>query len=195
MALLAVIGDAGLSGQMINGLSVRVSAQSIESVAHATSLSPAARAREEDLASGLKSLSFLLGDWDAVPGAAGETGAFSFRSGVQGRVIIRTNYANYPAANGKPASRHDDLMVIAVDGETLRADYFDTEGHVIRYVVESPAAGQVTFLSEVKPNEPRYRLRYTANADGTLAGQFDIAPTGKTESFNPFLTWSARHAR
>jgi hypothetical protein len=144
---------------------------------------------------GLKPLAFLLGDWEAAPGSAGETGATSFRSSVQGRVIVRTNDATYPAANGKPASRHDDLMVIAAEGSTLRADYFDNEGHVIRYSVESPAAAQVSFVSDVKANEPRYRLRYSMNADGTLTGQFDIAPPGKPEDFTRYLTWSARRAR
>jgi hypothetical protein len=190
-----VIGSAGVNGHTIDTLSDPVSAWRVDSAVHATVASPVAPARENDLAPALTSLAFLLGDWDAVPAAAGETGAFSFRSSVQGRVIVRTNYANYPAANGKPASRHDDLLVIAADGGTLRADYFDNEGHVIRYVVESPAAGQVVFVSEVKPNEPRYRLRYTANPDGTLAGQFDVAPPGKPESFNPYLKWSARRPR
>src|SRR5262249_31724191 len=62
-----------------------------------------------DLVPALKPFGFLKGDWDAVPGPAGETGAFSFKPGAQGHILVRTNFASYPASAGKPASRHDDL--------------------------------------------------------------------------------------
>jgi hypothetical protein len=34
-----------------------------------------------------------------------------------------------------PATRHDDLVAIHVDGGRVKADYFDSDGRVIRYVV------------------------------------------------------------
>jgi hypothetical protein len=148
-----------------------------------------------DIADDLRSLAFLLGDWTADPGQAGETGGFSFKTQVQGRVIVRTNYANYPASGGKPASRHDDLMVIAAEGDSLHADYFDSEGHVIRYVVQSPKAGEALFVSAAKPNEPRYRLRYSLRADGALEGHFDVAAPGAPDLFAPYLTWTAHRSR
>jgi hypothetical protein len=143
----------------------------------------------------LDSLAFLLGDWAAEPGSAGETGAFTFRSDVQGHVIVRSNFARYPASGGRPASRHDDLMVIALDGKAVHADYFDSEGHVIHYLVDSPRPREVVFLSETRPDEPRYRLRYALNAEGTLSGQFDIAAPGHPDTFTPYLTWTARRSR
>src|SRR5262245_4140034 len=147
---------------------------------------------DDALVAALKPLGFLLGDWDAAPGPSGETGGFSFRSGAQGHILVRTNFANYPASADKPASRHDDLMVIAPDAGAICADYFDNEGHVIRYVARSINSGQVEFVSEIKPNEPRFRLRYTANRDDSLAGQFDIAPPGQPDTFSPYLSWTAR---
>ena len=140
----------------------------------------------------LQPFAFLLGSWDADPGRSGETGGFTFSVGAQGHVILRTNYANYPAPSDKPASRHDDLMVIAPDGNSVRADYFDSEGHVIRYAVQTAEAGQAVFLSDLKPNEPRYRLRYAANKDGSVTGVFDVAPPGAPTTFNAYLTWTAR---
>jgi len=157
------------------------------------------RVRQEkndaELSAALKPFGFLLGDWDAVPGPAGETGGFGFKSSVQGRVMVRTNYANYPASAGKPASRHDDVMVMAADGDIIRADYFDSEGHVIRYVARSPAARQVELVSEIKSGEPRYRLRYRMEADDTLHGEFEIAPPGKPDAFSRYLEWTARRSR
>jgi hypothetical protein len=142
----------------------------------------------------LKAFAFLLGEWTAVPGAAGESGGFAFASDVQGRVMRRTNHADYPAAPGRPASRHDDLMVIAVDNDVVRADYYDSEGHIIRYVVTSPGAGQALFESDARPNEPRYRLRYALGPDGVLAGQFDVAAPDKPTDFKQYLTWTARRS-
>src|SRR5262249_3057809 len=57
------------------------------------------------------SLRFLLGDWTAIDTPAGETGAFTFRTAVQDRVIVRTNDANYAATAHPPASRHDDNLI------------------------------------------------------------------------------------
>src|SRR4051794_33511311 len=80
----------------------------------------------------LSPLHFLVGDWRAIETAPGETGAFAFKLSVQDRVIIRTNEAVDAAHAQRPASRHDDLMVIYAEDGSLKADYFDNEGHVIR---------------------------------------------------------------
>jgi hypothetical protein len=133
----------------------------------------------------------LIGEWQALDDPSGATGGFTFSYSVQDRVIVRTNYASYPAANGKPASRHDDLMVIFLDGDAVRADYFDNEGHVIRYIAEA-RPDQIVFLSEIKASEPRYRLLYRRGSDGLLHGRFDVAPPGKPDTFSTYLSWSAR---
>jgi hypothetical protein len=172
------------------------SAESTRTEAIAPAGTPAGSWQEtserNDLVPALKPFGFLQGDWDAVPGPAGETGAFSFQPGAQGHILVRTNFASYPASAGKPASRHDDLMVIAPDGDTVRADYFDSEGHIIRYTVRAVGPREVVFTSEVKSNEPRYRLRYTSNGDASVAGQFEVAPPGEPDSFKPYLTWTGR---
>src|SRR5262249_19882663 len=95
----------------------------------------------------LKPLEFLLGDWGAVGTPAGESGAFIFSLAVQDRVIVRTSYAKYPARDGQPATRHDDLMVIFAEGGALKADYFDSEQHVIHYIVSPRGPKEVVFLS------------------------------------------------
>lgn len=137
-------------------------------------------------------LRFLLGDWVAVDTPKGESGSFSFAAAVQGHVITRTNQATYAATADRPASRHEDLLVIASDNGTLTADYFDSEGHVIRYAVESREPNVVTFVSVPGPHEPRYRLTYRAGADGRLVGSFEIAPPGTPDRFQPYLSWTAR---
>jgi len=143
----------------------------------------------------LSALNFLLGDWDAISSAAGESGAFNFTLALQDRVIIRTNYAKYPAQDGKPATRHDDLMVIFVEGNVLKANYFDSEQHVIRYTIDTRGPGDVVFVSEAPAGEPRYRLSYTLAASGQLKGSFEIAAPGSPDDFKPMLAWTARRLK
>ena len=137
-------------------------------------------------------LEFLLGDWEALSKPGEATGSFSFTREVQGRVITRHNHADYPAANGRPASTHDDLMVIYQGGTVLRANYFDNEGHIILYTVQSSAEGQVTFVSEALSNAPRYRLSYAKLPNGNVRGKFEIAPPGKPDGFTEYLAWEAK---
>jgi hypothetical protein len=137
-------------------------------------------------------LRFLIGDWQAVETAPGETGSFTFALAVQDHVIVRTNEARYAATAVAPASRHDDLLVIYGDNGALKADYFDSEAHVIRYFVELRPSNVVVFISDANPREPRYRLTYREDAGGVLIGSFEIAPPGSPDSFKPYLSWKAR---
>jgi hypothetical protein len=137
-------------------------------------------------------LRFLVGEWQAVDTRAGESGAFTFKLAVQDHVLIRTNEANYAATAERPASRHDDLLVIYAENGSLRGEYFDSEGHVIRYAVQPRGPNAVAFVSDANPREPRYRLTYSAGPDGALAGSFEIAPPGSPDGFKPYLAWKAR---
>ena len=143
----------------------------------------------------LDGLAFLIGSWEAVPGPDGARGASTFRFDVQGRVLVRTNRADYPAAGGRPASSHEDLMVVFVEGAPpAKAIYFDNEGHVIRYTVAALTPKGVTFVSEAASGQPRYRLTYTMLADDRLAGEFALAPPDAPERFKPMFSWEMRPA-
>lgn len=141
----------------------------------------------------LQPLAFLIGEWvssgSGVPGSGQGTALFKWS--LQDRVMLRTSYAEYPPEGSRPATRHDDLMVIYVSPAGVRANYYDNEGHVIRYTVRSPAPGQAVFLSEARPDEPTYRLTYRLADGDTLDGEFEIAAPG-TESFQSYLSWQSR---
>src|ERR1700693_5731676 len=70
----------------------------------------------------------FLGAWEGAGGGGpGQgSGTFTFSPELQGAVLVRHNYAQYPATQDKPAYRHDDLMVIYPDpsGKKTRADYW-----------------------------------------------------------------------
>lgn len=128
----------------------------------------------------------LVGTWiaDGKPGAP--TGGFTLRESLQGRILVRENYAEYPKSNERPAARHDDLMVLYKDGAITRADYWDNEGHVIHYTVL--AADNITFLGDEKSGEPRYRLIYRLTSPTTMSIEFAIAPPNAPGKFKPYIT-------
>lgn len=121
----------------------------------------------------------LTGEW-AGEGAGG-TGGFSFERALQGKVVVRKNFAEYPA----PRPRHDDLMVIYAEGAALRADYWDSEGHVIRYTVEATPQ-KIVFASE------RFRLTYTLDGPDRLGILFEVA---QGKEMKPYITASATRKR
>jgi hypothetical protein len=146
----------------------------------------------------LEPLAFLIGEWEAAgagqPGSG--TGRAVFSRALQDRVILRSSYAEYPGSGAAPGSRHDDLLVVyvAADG-AVRADYYDSEGHVIRYRVTSPAPGQAVFVSEPETGKLRYRLSYELAPRDVLRGEFAIAPPDEPTAFKPYLAWESRRAK
>ena len=136
---------------------------------------------------------FLVGHWtgegSGQPGNG--TGAFSFAPDLQDHVMVRKSFAEYPSAAGKPASRHDDLMILYRDevSHDLTAVYFDSEGHVIHYKVSANGQAAV-FVSEAPAGQPRFRLTYTPNGKDSVKLRFEIAPPGK--DFTTYLEAGAR---
>lgn len=138
-------------------------------------------------------LDWLVGRWTGEGGgAATGSGDFTFEREAGGQALVRRNVAFYPPTDGKPAQRHDDLMVIWPDGAAVRATYWDSEGHVIHYAVTVSAAGDAVFVSDDAAG-PRFRLSYH-RTDRGLAGLFEIAPPNARERFAPYLQWTARRA-
>jgi hypothetical protein len=115
-----------------------------------------------------KPLQFLGGEWIGEgAGSPGEsTGACSFAFDLQRKVLIRKSYAE------SPRSRHDDLMVVFLESKNLKAIYFDSEDHVIRYTVEA-GPDLVRFINE------QYRLTYRKSGEDKLLMDFDVGAPGK----------------
>ncbi|HKE28344.1 MAG TPA: hypothetical protein VKB88_38610 [Bryobacteraceae bacterium] len=144
-------------------------------------------------ADGWGPLQFLVGKWvgegSGDPGKG--AGAFSLLPDLQGKILVRKSFAEYPAANGRPATRHDDLMIVYREpgsGE-LRATYYDSEGHTIAYVVQAVEGG-VAFVSDGPRDQTRYRLTYLAAGKDRAKLKFEIAPPGK--DFNLYLDAAIR---
>ncbi len=141
---------------------------------------------------------FLIGEWVGEgTGAPGEgTGGFSFSYDLQNTVLVRKNFANYPATKDRPAFTHDDLMIVYQEAGKTRAIYFDNEQHVINYTVElSKDSNAAIFLSDASPSAPRFRLTYTKLGTDRIKITFDMAPPGKPDSFATYLEGTARRKK
>ena len=144
-------------------------------------------------------LQYLIGNWTAegggTPGEA--TGSFSFTTDMQGKVLIRRSRAEYPATKDRPAANHDDLMIVFRDPDqnaegAVRAMYFDSEGHVIRYTV-TMFGDKIIFTSEPTRTAPQYRFSYNRVGADEVRMKFEIAPPGK--GFTTYLDGSAKRTR
>ncbi len=151
----------------------------------------AGAARAEDKKAPLEALEPLVGQWEGhgsgQPGAT--TGApFDFHFALEGRLLVRKSASDYPAQGDRPATHHEDLLIIWADGPKLFAKYWDNEGHVIDYAV-THTGSHVQFLSS---GAPAFRLIYQLVEADALKIEFGISPAGKPDGFKTYLSGSAR---
>lgn len=141
---------------------------------------------------------FLLGEWVGEGGGdPGQgVGGFTFSLDLQNTILVRKNFADYPATKDRPAFSHNDLMVVYKEGETTRAIYFDNEQHVINYTVTfSQDSTSVVFLSDVIASAPRFRLTNTKTGNDSMSITFEFAPPGKPEAFTRYIDANARRKK
>lgn len=137
--------------------------------------------------------SHFVGEWQGQgAGEPGQSsaGGFTFTPELNGKILVRRNFAEYAATRNRPAYRHDDLMVTYFDPESKkwRADYWDNEGHIIRYTAQLINDGRsATFVSDTAAAQPTYRLTYVAEGDNELAIKFEIAPPDKPAQFATYI--------
>jgi hypothetical protein len=141
--------------------------------------------------------SWLVGEWVGEGAAADRgqgTGGFSFTLDLQKNILVRKNWADYPATNGHAAFRHDDLMIAYQESakDPVQAIFFDSEGHVIRYGASaSMLDNTVRFTSDAQPSTSRYRLTYVKTGEKTLSLKFEIAPPDKPDGFVTYIEATA----
>jgi len=152
--------------------------------------------KPEQASSKWEKWSWLLGPWKGEgSGKPGEgVGTFAFSIDLGGSVILRHGHTDFPAAQGRPASSHDDLMVIYNDPVTgdPKAIYFDNEGHTINYAV-SWVDKSIVLTSQKTGNIPAFRITYTPLESGEMETVFDISQDGKT--FVTYLEGKSKRAR
>jgi hypothetical protein len=139
---------------------------------------------------------YLIGEWmgdgKGDPGEA--KGWFSLKTNLDKNILVRTNHAEFPATKDRPASVHDDLMIVyaGIEGNSAKAIYFDNENHIINYMVSYRNLDSAIILtSEPLENTPRFRFTYKQINDNKIKTIFEIAPPGKPGSFSVYIEGSA----
>ncbi|HEY7327672.1 MAG TPA: hypothetical protein VH592_08535 [Gemmataceae bacterium] len=138
---------------------------------------------------------FLIGSWISDGRPEEGSGSFTLEPDLGGKVLVRRNVANLPAAKGRPEAKHEDLMIVYREpgGQTFRASYFDSEGHIIQYAVSPlPDKKGLVFVSNSDRSGPRFRLTYTKGEGDKVAVKFEIAPPGKADEFKTYLEGTVR---
>lgn len=155
-------------------------------------------AQQTKAVTGFDQLNYLIGEWVGEGGGSDPgigSGGFSFSLDLQDKIMVRRNSASYPATKDRPAYSHDDLMVLYQESpaSSIRAIYFDNEGHVINYNVEiSEDRNSIIFISDPSASVPRFRLTYLKTGERTVGIKFEMAPPGQPDSFASYIQASAR---
>lgn len=139
----------------------------------------------------------LIGDWSGdgsgQPGSATGRTSYEFEAGEH--AIVRRNRADVAASGGRPASVHEDLLVIYPAGKPgeARALYVDNEDHVIQYHAAWSADGKtLVFVSDASAAAPRFRMTYRIHSADEHVLDFDIAPPGSPDGFKPYVSGRLR---
>jgi hypothetical protein len=128
-------------------------------------------------------LNYLIGNWkgegNGIPGEGG--GYFTFKLDLDQNILVRTSHTEYPATKGRPATNHNDLMIIYRDytGTPKRAIYFDNENHVINYSITYPNDKDIVFISDKIANVPTFRLTYSIVDEITVNIRFEMSQDGE----------------
>lgn len=133
---------------------------------------------------------FLIGDWVGEGiGAPGEaSGTITFYLALDDQILVRKNHTEYPAVNGRPAFTHDDVTIHYHENNSVRAIYFDNEGHTIHYSAAfTPDSSALILISGANQSAPRFRFTYQKMEDEKLKVIFEIAPPGKPEEFTKYV--------
>jgi hypothetical protein len=145
--------------------------------------------------SGWEKWKYLVGEWKGEgSGQPGQgSGSFSFRNELDGNVLIRKNLAEFPATADRPATRHEDLMVVYKNQEGLpsQAIYFDNESHVIRYDITYPD-NKIILTSQPSQPGPRFRLVYEKLEENLVNIRFEMAMPNAPEEFRLYMEGKSR---
>ena len=140
-----------------------------------------------------QALAFLEGTWDANVqnnAAIQQAGRYTFDRELSGHVLAR--HATTDPGCKAPTSfdcSHSDLLYVfqEMPGSPLKADYFDSEGHVIHYDVTTPTLTSAVFLSVPGPG-PQFRLSYELSGK-VMTGKFQMHMPGQGD-WRTYLEWS-----
>jgi hypothetical protein len=142
---------------------------------------------------------FLLGTWEGSgKGFAGEgSGKFTFRSDLDGKVLVCTAEQHFSATESKPAFTYKSTIYVYLYGLKPRADLFDNEGHFLNFdanVTSSPHKVVLT-STETTAGFPRFRFSYTETTADQLAVNLEISPGSASTKYSSYIAGVVQRSR
>ena len=144
-------------------------------------------------------LARLVGEWVADGGSGGQPGVAT-RGGeiwtreLDGHVLVRRDFSEYPATATRAAFRHEGLAVFSRSPSgALRAHLDDNEGHSIDYDV-AVRGDSIVLTSAKTPQLPTFRLTYEAVSSG-YAVRFEMAPPDAPLEFRTYVSGAIHRVR
>jgi hypothetical protein len=140
----------------------------------------------------------LIGEWvgegSGQPGV--NEGTFTFKTDLDGKILIRKNRTVFPATTNSPSMVHDDLLIVYSESPAgpQEAIYFDNEGNTIKYKVSFPD-NNVVLTSDISAKLPRFRLSYITIDSKTVNIIFEMASPQSPEAFKTYLSGKATKVR
>jgi hypothetical protein len=124
---------------------------------------------------------WLTGTWKGEgSGQPGQgEGFFTFSYDLDQNIMVRKSHSEYDSPGKISKSVHEDLMIVypSTVNKSLKAIYFDNEGHVIDYQV-SYSDSSIVFTSPKTGNMPIFRLTYTPLETNTVDTKFEMSQDG-----------------
>ena len=127
---------------------------------------------------------FLIGEWSAPDTGTGPNkgGTSTIHPDLDATILFRHDHVAL-----RQGGTLDLMMPIFVSADKLRAEYYDTEGHVIHYVsAEIVPHSRIVFVSDSPAAKPAFRLTYERMSADELAVPFAIAPPGRPREFKTY---------
>ena len=142
-----------------------------------------------------KGLRFLEGTWEAK--AQGDNGisangTYTFQAELNEHVFARHSKKSDCKGPSEFDCDHSDLLYVYQDvpDQSLKAIYFDSEGHVLHYAVSTPDSGTALFVTNPSQPGPQFRLVYELKG-AVMSGKFQMRMPGQGE-WKSYLEWSGR---
>ena len=122
--------------------------------------------------------------------AAAVDGTYSVRLELDKHILARHGRTSDCKAQAGFDCEHGDLLYVYEDapGKSLKAIYFDNEGHVIHYDVTTPKVATAVFLSEAGQPGPQFRLTYELTGT-VMSGKFQMQLPGQND-WRSYLEWT-----
>jgi hypothetical protein len=113
---------------------------------------------------------------------------------LDGHVLVRRDFSEYPASAARPAFRHEGLTVVSHSPSgALRARFDDNEGHSIDYDVVV-RGGSIVLTSGMMPTVPTFKLTYEPVSTGYTV-RFEMAPPDAPGTFRTYASGAIHRAR